>query len=68
MESLDIKKHPSEKQIEADRAQVAEYLTHHPITLVEKDLSWSRNGEQVKKPPREKEEAKNWIDSPFGWR
>lgn len=68
MESLDIKKHPSEKQIEADRQQVAEYLAEHPITRIE-DGAWKRNGKVVKQAPPptgfQRDEA---MVSPWNWR
>lgn len=69
MESLDIKRHPSEKQIKADRAQVAEWLALNPITTI-REGAWYRGGELVKKaaPPSKFETREGWTDSPWNWR
>lgn len=68
MESLDIKKHPSEKQIEADRAQVAEWLKTNPITRIE-EREWKRNGEVIKRLAEPKEWRRDEaVISPWNWR
>jgi hypothetical protein len=68
MESLDIKKHPSDKQIAADRQQVKEWLKENPITRIE-DGAWKRNGEVVKQAPPPKEFSRDEaVISPWNWR
>lgn len=68
MESFDIKRHPSEKQIKADRAQVAEYLATHPITRIQEG-AWYRGGQMVKKAPPPKEfQRDEAMVNPWNWR
>lgn len=68
MESLDIKRHPSEKQIAKDRAQVAEWLALNPITTI-REGAWYRGGELVKKAPPPKEfQRDEAMVNPWNWR
>lgn len=67
MESLDIKKHVSEKQISEDRRQVEEWLGSHPLTVI-RGGAWYRGGECIKKARASEEPLKDWPDSPFNWR
>lgn len=68
MESLDDKRTKPDKEIEADRQQVKEWLASNHVTRI-KDDTWTRNGEVVKQIVRpDWKEREGWVDSPWNWR